>query len=48
MFTAGMNPLDLTPAQLNRAEAIKEQIDGLNKELSRIIVGHLPVGRRRR
>jgi hypothetical protein len=28
-----MNPLDLTVNQLKRAAAIKEQIEGLNKEL---------------
>jgi hypothetical protein len=37
MFTAPMNPLDLTVNQLKRAAAIKEQIEDLNKELSSIL-----------
>ena len=32
-----MNPLDLTINQLKRAAAIKEQVEALNKELSRIL-----------
>jgi hypothetical protein len=32
-----MNPLDLTPSQLKRAAALKEQLDGLNKELRSIL-----------
>jgi hypothetical protein len=32
-----MNLLDLTPSQLKRAAAIKEQIDDLNKELHGIL-----------
>jgi hypothetical protein len=39
MFTAGMNPLDLTVNQLKRAAAIKEQIENLNKQLSGILGG---------
>jgi hypothetical protein len=34
-----MNPLDLTVNQLKRAAAIKEQIEDLNRELSRILGG---------
>jgi hypothetical protein len=34
-----MNIFDLTPQQLNRAAAIKEQIDTLNKELRGILGG---------
>ena len=34
-----MNPLDLTPGQLKRAAAIKEQLDRLNKELRNILGG---------
>jgi hypothetical protein len=37
MFTAGMNLLDLTPKQLKRAAAIKEQIADLNVELRKIL-----------
>jgi hypothetical protein len=37
MFTAPMNPLDLTVSQLKRAAAIKERIEDLNKELSGIL-----------
>jgi len=33
MSTAAMNLFDLTPEQLKRAASIKEQIDGLNKQL---------------
>ncbi len=32
-----MNPIDLTPSQLKRAAALKEQIEKLNKELSGIL-----------
>jgi hypothetical protein len=32
-----MNLIDLTPAQLKRAASIKEQIDGLNKQLLGIL-----------
>jgi hypothetical protein len=32
-----MNPLDLTPSQLKRAAAIKEQVERLNKELGAIL-----------
>jgi hypothetical protein len=32
-----MNPLDLTPSQLRRAAAIKEQIESLNKTLRDIL-----------
>jgi hypothetical protein len=32
-----MNPLDLTANQLKRAAAIKEQIEGLNKELRGVL-----------
>jgi hypothetical protein len=32
-----MNPIDLTPSQLKRAAAIKEEIDKLNKELRGIL-----------
>jgi hypothetical protein len=39
LFIAYMNLLDLTTNQLRRAVAIKEQIDGLNKELRRILSG---------
>ena len=34
-----MNPLDLTPSQLKRAAAIKDQIERLNSELRRILDG---------
>jgi hypothetical protein len=34
-----MNLLDLTPEQLKRAAAIKEQIEVLNKELRRVFDG---------
>ena len=34
-----MNLLDLTPEQLKLAAAIKEQIDGLNKQLRDILGG---------
>jgi hypothetical protein len=34
-----MNIFDLTPQQLNRAAAIKERIDALNKELRSILGG---------
>jgi hypothetical protein len=37
MFTACMNPLDLTVNQLKRAAAIKEQIEDLNKELTSLL-----------
>ena|ERR1700752_3568950 len=37
MSTAGMNLFDLTPEQLKRAASIKEQIDGLNKQLRGIL-----------
>jgi hypothetical protein len=33
LINQSMNPLDLTVNQLKRAAAIKEQIEGLNKEL---------------
>jgi len=39
MLTAFMNLLDLTVNQLKRAAAIKEQIEGLNKELRSIFSG---------
>ena len=32
-----MNLFDLTPQQLKRAASIKEQIDGLNKQLRSIL-----------
>jgi len=32
-----MNLIDLTPEQLKRAASIKEQIDGLNKQLRGIL-----------
>ena len=34
-----MNITDLTPHQLRRAAAIKEKLDGLNKELRRLLDG---------
>jgi hypothetical protein len=37
MSTADMNLIDLTPEQLKRAASIKEQIDGLNKQLRGIL-----------
>jgi hypothetical protein len=37
MSTADMNLFDLTPEQLKRAASIKEQIDGLNKQLRGIL-----------
>ena len=37
MSTAPMNLFDLTPQQLKRAASIKEQIDGLNKQLRSIV-----------
>jgi hypothetical protein len=37
MSTAAMNLIDLTPVQLKRAASIKEQIDGLNKQLRGIL-----------
>ena len=37
VITDSMNPLDLTITQLKRATAIKEQIEGLNKELRGIL-----------
>jgi hypothetical protein len=37
MSTAPMNLFDLTPEQLKRAASIKEQIDGLNKQLRSIL-----------
>jgi hypothetical protein len=39
MFTGGMNLFDLTPAQLKRAASIKEQIDRLNGELTKLLGG---------
>ena len=39
MSTAGMNLFDLTSEQLKRAASIKEQIDGLNKQLRGILGG---------
>ena len=39
MFTGAMNLLDLTPNQLKRAAAIKEQINRLNGELSKLLGG---------
>ena len=36
-----MNLIDLTPEQLKRAASIKEQIDGLNKQLRGISVRRL-------
>jgi hypothetical protein len=39
-----MNVLDLTPQQLKRAAAIKEQIQALNRELSRLL-GETPQAR---
>src|SRR5262245_19021091 len=37
MFTAAMNPLELTVNQLKRAASIKEQIEDLNKELRTLL-----------
>jgi len=37
MSTADMNLFDLTPQQLKRAAAIKERIDGLNRQLRGIL-----------
>ena len=37
MPTTDMNLFDLTPEQLKRAASIKEQIDGLNKQLRGIL-----------
>jgi hypothetical protein len=34
-----MNIIELTPQQLKRAASIKEQIEGLNKELRRVLNG---------
>jgi len=42
MSTAGMNLFDLTSEQLKRAASIKEQIDGLNKQLRGILGGPAP------
>ena len=39
MSTAPMNLFDLSPEQLKRAASIKEQIDGLNKQLRGILGG---------
>src|SRR5580765_2900469 len=37
MPTTDMNLFDLTPEQLKRAASIKEQIDGLNRQLRAIL-----------
>ena len=37
MPTTDMNLIDLTPQQLKRAASIKEQIDGLNRQLRAIL-----------
>jgi hypothetical protein len=37
IFTAPMNLFDLSPEQLKRAASIKEQIDGLNRQLRGIL-----------
>ena len=34
-----MTIIDLTPQQLRRAASIKEKLDGLNKELHRLLDG---------
>jgi hypothetical protein len=39
-----MNILDLTPQQLKRAASIKERLDGLNKELRRLLDGAMTNG----
>jgi len=39
-----MNITDLTPQQLKRAAAIKEKLDGLNKELRRLLDGAMTSG----
>jgi hypothetical protein len=39
-----MNITDLTPPQLRRAALIKEQLDGLNKELPRLLDGAVSNG----
>ena len=39
-----MNITDLTPHQLRRAAAIKEKLDGLNKELRRLLDGAVTDG----
>jgi polyhydroxyalkanoate synthesis regulator phasin len=57
MFTGGMDLINLTPNQLKRAASIKEQIDRLNRELSKLVGsasnngarhGRLSLARRRR
>jgi thiaminase len=37
MFTADMNPLDLTLEQLKRATSIKERIADLNNQLAKVL-----------
>jgi len=39
-----MNITELTPQQLRRAAAIKENLDGLNKELRRLLDGAVTAG----
>jgi hypothetical protein len=39
-----MNILDLTPQQLKRAASIKERLDGLNRELHRLLDGSVTNG----
>ena len=39
-----MNILDLTPQQLRRAASIKEKLDGLNRELHRLLDGAVTNG----
>ena len=44
--TDTMNLLDLTPSQLKRAAAIKEQVDGLSKQLRAILGGPTSIKKR--